>query len=68
MRPAGNDLLARFLASLDNVSAWARAHDLDDTMLCHLKKGDRNPSLAVAQKLETATGGVVPCMSWPTSR
>jgi hypothetical protein len=61
----GNDLLADFLATLDNVSAWARKHNLDDSTLCHLKKRGRNPSLAVAKRLEIATGGVVPMMSWP---
>lgn len=61
----GNELLADFLAELDNVAAWARKNNLDNTTLCHLKKPGRNPSLAVAKRLEIATRGSVPMMSWP---
>lgn len=61
----GNELLTNFLARLDNVAAWARRNRLDNTTLCHLKKRGRNPSLAVAKRLEIATKGVVPMMSWP---
>lgn len=61
--PLGAKLLNKFLA--DRVAAqWAITAEIEESYLCHLRKGRRRPSIQVAARIERASGGAVPVAAW----
>lgn len=46
----------------------AKALGVDRTTICHLVSGDKNPSLAMALRVQAYTGGAVTVEEWPPRR
>jgi hypothetical protein len=59
----GAKLLDKFLQS-GSSAALAYEIRVDPSYICHLRRGRRSPSLAVAFDIEMATGGIIPVSSW----
>lgn len=47
-----------------NASFWAALVAVHPSYVCHLRKGRRTPSVAVAARIETATRKVVTMEMW----
>lgn len=64
MQPKGARLLDRFLQTLDDVRTWAKKHELSDSYLSRLRRGERTPSFPMARRIERATRGEVAVETW----
>jgi transcriptional regulator with XRE-family HTH domain len=48
-----------------SLADWAEDFGISRPHLHSLMNGDRNPSVVVAQRIASATGGAVPINHWP---
>ena len=64
---SGPQLLDAFLQKIGGVRAWAKEHNISESHLSRLRRGERTPSFLMAQHLAKATGGKVAAEAWANS-
>lgn len=63
-KPTGPQLLDAFLEKIGDARAWAKKHNVSESHLSRLRRGERTPSVLMAKHLAKATRGKVAADTW----